>query len=88
MRIVMTNIVGCLKNPDFKEKFWREKLDETKQVTISLSVCGPGNTVTFRPLANEIVPIKAAKAKMNIDQSDIVLIETKMKTKYFTSFSL
>ena len=37
MRIVMTNIVGCLKNPDFIENFWREKLDETKQVTIGLS---------------------------------------------------
>ena len=38
MRIVMTNNVDCLKFADFKEIFWREKLDETKLVTISLSV--------------------------------------------------
>ena len=34
MRIVMTNIVCWLKVPDFKENFWREKLDETKLVPI------------------------------------------------------
>ena len=37
MRIVMTNNVDCLKIADLKEFFWREKLDETKLVTISLS---------------------------------------------------
>ena len=52
MRIVMTNIVGCLKNPDFKENFWREKLDETKRVTISLSALIEVLNRSFRELVN------------------------------------
>ena len=44
MCIVMTNNVDCLKFADFKENFWREKLDETKLVAISLSA----SYATFR----------------------------------------